>query len=52
MACCTAHKRKRLLRQIKGFLRSIFLNIKSGPDFTGLLFGISFLIKGSLLLPP
>ena len=30
MACCTAHKRKRLLKQIKGFLRSMFLNIKSG----------------------
>ena len=30
MACCNKHKRKRFIKQAKGFIRSIFLNIKSG----------------------
>ena len=30
MACCNLHKRKKLMRQIAGFIKSLFLNIKSG----------------------
>ena len=30
MACCKKSRRKRFYRQVKGFLKSIFLNIKSG----------------------
>ena len=30
MACCKKSRRKKFYRQVKGFLKSIFLNIKSG----------------------
>ena len=30
MACCTKYKRKRFIKQAKGFIRSMYLNIKSG----------------------
>lgn len=30
MACCKKRKRQRFIRQAKGFIKSLFLNIKSG----------------------
>tara|TARA_R110000744_G_scaffold198345_5_gene317595 strand:- start:2538 stop:2810 length:273 start_codon:yes stop_codon:yes gene_type:complete len=30
MACCKKHKRQRFIKQTRGFIRSLYLNIKSG----------------------